>query len=799
MALRITGSVIGEPITSSSTSATGMWTSQEVAALQQDGIWQIAPTFTLTPSAATVNEGASITVTLTTTGIPNGAVVPYVITGANVTSSDGNISGNFVIQNNSNTISFAANADLTLEGAETLTITAGGASANVTINDTSRGGDSQFNYTTLLLNGDGTNNTQNNTFLDSSTNNFTITRNGNTTQGSFTPYGSNWSNYFDGTGDYLSLPSAATTYLAANPFTIEAWVYPRTDNGVIIGRRAVVTARGFWLSYGNITSKKFSFYAGDTNNAAWEVTLTTTNTFEPNQWHHVAVTRNASNVFTIWVNGVSQVTTTASFTMGDDSSTLYIGTVDGGNSPFTGYISNLRLVQNSAVYTSAFTPETTPLTAIAGTGLLTCQSNSFKDNSSTAAVITPAGDVSVQRFSPFSPTSAYSPSIYGGSAYFDGTGDYLELPPNSANFLHTCTAPWTIESWFYTSSTSAQVIFSTDADSVSVGINISLSNGASRNIDVQIYRGSSGNFYRFYTGAAWNVNAWNHFAVTYNGSTFSIYVNGVSQSLTISGTATFSASNATYYPAIGVYKSGSGLGNYITGWISNLRLVNGSAVYTSAFTPPTAPVTAISGTSLLCNFTNAGIIDNAMMNNMETVADSKISTAQSKFGGSAMYFDGTGDWLYSPKNWSIGASADFTIEGWFYLTAAQTNYRMIISDGGSQGYISLNSSGLEAQFGGSTATRASATYTFSQNIWYHIAVVRSSNNVVFYINGTALSMTNGSQSASFLSSGSSLFIGRFNTTTDYPWYGYMDDLRITNGYARYTSNFTPPTITLPGY
>jgi len=43
MALRITGSVIGEPITSSSTSATGMWTSQEVAALQQDGIWQIAP------------------------------------------------------------------------------------------------------------------------------------------------------------------------------------------------------------------------------------------------------------------------------------------------------------------------------------------------------------------------------------------------------------------------------------------------------------------------------------------------------------------------------------------------------------------------------------------------------------------------------------------------------------------------------------------------------------------------------------------------------------------------------------
>ena len=98
MALRITGSVIGEPITSSSSSATGMWLSQEVAALQQDGIWQIAPGFTLTSSAATVNEGASITITLTTTGIPNGAAVPYVISGANIFAND---SANGVITGNS--------------------------------------------------------------------------------------------------------------------------------------------------------------------------------------------------------------------------------------------------------------------------------------------------------------------------------------------------------------------------------------------------------------------------------------------------------------------------------------------------------------------------------------------------------------------------------------------------------------------------------------------------------------------------------------------------------------------------
>ena len=65
--------------------------------------------------------------------------------------------------------------------------------------------DQYFDYVTALLNTSGTNGAQNNTFIDSSTNNFTITRNGNTTQGSFSPFGENWANYFDGTGECLSV------------------------------------------------------------------------------------------------------------------------------------------------------------------------------------------------------------------------------------------------------------------------------------------------------------------------------------------------------------------------------------------------------------------------------------------------------------------------------------------------------------------------------------------------------------------------------------------------------------------
>jgi hypothetical protein len=88
-------------------------------------------------------------------------------------------------------------------------------------------GDPYFNYVPLLLNGDGTNGAQNNTFLDSSSNNFTITRNGNTTQGSFSPYGSNWSNYFNGS-DYLTASANSAFAFNTGDFTMECWYYSGT-------------------------------------------------------------------------------------------------------------------------------------------------------------------------------------------------------------------------------------------------------------------------------------------------------------------------------------------------------------------------------------------------------------------------------------------------------------------------------------------------------------------------------------------------------------------------------------------
>ena len=112
-----------------------------------------------------------------------------------------------------------------------------------------------FYSVTSLLHGDGTNGGQNNTFLDSSTNNFTITRNGNTTQGAFSPFSqTGWSNYFDGTGDYLTVADNTALDMGSSNFTIEGWYYPLGSASVstaIFSKRANSgTVGGVLLYYG---------------------------------------------------------------------------------------------------------------------------------------------------------------------------------------------------------------------------------------------------------------------------------------------------------------------------------------------------------------------------------------------------------------------------------------------------------------------------------------------------------------------------------------------------------------------
>lgn len=651
--------------------------------------------------------------------------------------------------------------------------------------------DPYFRYTSLLLTGTGNNNATNNTFLDSSTNNFNITRNGNTTQGTFTPYGSNWSNYFDGTGDYLTQSGTGGQYaFGTGAFTVEFWIYTFS----VTARQGLYTNNTSSLGTGPVFAIRGSgttgcLGVGSVGNA--DNVQTADNVIAANVWYHVALVREGTgtNQTKIYVNGVQRAVGTLSDNYSVSRECSIGSTIHYGEN-FNGYISNARIVKGTAVYTAAFTPSTTPLTAIANTSLLTCADNRFIDDSTNNFAITKNGDVSVQRFSPFSSSAPYSLSTIGGSGYFDGTGDYLSLTGSglgSGNF--------TIELWgYFISYPNAQ--------------NALYNHGAADGISSCIlYLTSSGtlSLYNYNSAVGTSttnvpLNTWTHMAVTRVGTTLTYYINGVA-----SGTGT-SAANISE-TTVKVMQGFGGITNSPIGYVSNLRTVVGTAVYTANFTPPTAPVTAITNTSLLLNFTNAGIYDNAMLNNVETIGDAKISTTQSKYSGSSMYFDGTGDYLSIPNNTALNlSSGNFTIEAWVYWTGANNNGTILDKDGTfgvsyPSWLVGFEGTSKMRLFVGSgngitQAQSVAATSTFPTNQWVHVAAVKNGTTLTLYQNG--VSVASATQSATIIDGGKKLTVGyQLGQPTAMYWDGYIDDLRITKGVARYTSTFTPPTAALP--
>ncbi len=649
--------------------------------------------------------------------------------------------------------------------------------------------DEYFNLVALLLPGNGTNGAQNNTFVDSSTNNFTVTRNGNTTQGTFSPFSqTGWSGYFDGSGDYFTLADNAALQMGASNFTIEGWFYPLnytgTDKAIMV-HRPVTTARGLVLAFSQTTGTPY-ILAGDSDNTSWNLSLTSSTAATLNEWNHVAFTRNSSN-WNIWLNGVSVASGTASFTV-DDSSTLFLFAASDGGASFPGFISNFRMIKGTAVYTSAFTPPTAPLTAISGTSLLTCQSNRFIDNSSNAFAITVAGNTSVQSFAPFDPTAAYAASTVGGSAYFDGTGDYLDIAHNT-NL--TFPGDFTVEFWAYPTSGSGV------REWYSKGYGFQLySNATSWGLALSANNSSS-----YFLNASFGTlvpDQWQHIVVTRSGNSYVGFVNGVATTL---GTSASASSTGTDVLRIGDWSGGSGYP--VVGYISNVRFVQGTAVYgTSNFTPPTAPVSAISNTQLLLNYTNAGITDATAKNVLETVGNAGISTTQSKWGGSAMAFDGSGDYLtfpITPLITSLGPT--YTIEAWIYLantTGVKTIYSTSIANVANYAYFIFYVNGSSLGFYTRAATGGAETGivagTLSANTWTHVAISVNSNSGRLYVNGIQVGSTTTINTTTFTpvynTIGADILQG-------YNFNGYINDLRITPGVARYTANFTAPITAFP--
>lgn len=170
-----------------------------------------------------------------------------------------------------------------------------------------------------------------------------------------------------------------------------------------------------------------------------------------------------------------------------------------------------------------------------------------------------------------------------------------------------------------------------------------------------------------------------------------------------------------------------------------------------------------------------------------------IETDQSQFGGASAYFDGGNDGLML-ADLALGTGA-CTIEMWI-KTSSSVQYAQLI--GNEPGFTLMvnhasSTSGDFALYVPSGLLLTSVSGDWNDGAWHHIALVRSGNTVTLYTDGSA----NGTGTYTGSLSGSNMWLARNNVFAPRNMVGYLDEIRITKGVARYTANFTPPTEAFP--
>jgi hypothetical protein len=241
------------------------------------------------------------------------------------------------------------------------------------------------------------------------------------TNGFYLPF--NWSSStsyagsFNGSTQYLTVPTNTAFDMGAGNFTVEAWVLTdATTNRNIVAREYTGNGSGYTTFVFSTTQ-----LVASTSGSNWEVNFTWSLP-SANQWHHYALVRNG-NVYSVYIDGIRVGTQTVAGTLINGfGSALTIGYRNGQSLP-SGSLSNVRIVKGTAVYTANFTPPTSALTAISGTSLLTLQNATIIDNSTNNFTITNVGSVAMSASSPF-----------GSSVTADASGNNNGWASNNINY-----------------------------------------------------------------------------------------------------------------------------------------------------------------------------------------------------------------------------------------------------------------------------------------------------------------------------------------------------------------------------
>ena len=449
---------------------------------------------------------------------------------------------------------------------------------------------------------------------------------------------------FDGTGDWVISSSSSDLAFGTGDFTIECWVFQTSAANAEDGIFQIST-NGLGIDSTNsntvtlqTNSGTYRIYANDTSTAMSSPVIT-------DKWVHLAVVRN-SGTTKLFVNGIEDATT-ISDTRDYTGSTLAVGAYYSSSYLWVGYIQDFRVYKGVAKYTSNFVvPATFP-------------------------------DILPDSPSGISGSSKLT-KITDGAVSFDGSGDYLTLAQSNDFDL---TGDYTYEAFIYYTDTSGNpTIFDFSAAASNYEGRLQIQAGI-----LNIYDGG------WQSRGAISANTWHHIAVTQA----KVYVDGIDV-----GASSGSVSGSNYkVVTIGARTNngGTSYGDYFTGQISNVRIVNGTALYTSNFTPPTRALTNVTNTKLLCCQSNIQAGSAAVAPNVSGVNDgrewSHFTSAVGGFNGSYPkynLFDGESP---ADSNRAEAASNDtpinisfdppITVSSTISLWSGKSSTRYQINDSGS--------------------------------------------------------------------------------------------------------------------
>jgi hypothetical protein len=362
---------------------------------------------------------------------------------------------------------------------------------------------------------------------------------------------------------------------------------------------------------------------------------------------------------------------------------------------------------------------------------------------------------------------------------------------------------YTVEGWLYSLATTQQVFFASGG----TGTNNFYFSFAPASSYIGV--GNQSVFILQATGLTLSTGVWYHVAASRASGTLKLFLNGVQVASGADGTSWIQGGSTS----VGNNSQGS---QYFSGYISNLRIVKGTAVYTGAFAPPTGFLTTTGGTyssttnvntsitasntSLLVNLgdSNYTSATNAVQNNTFidtgpyafTITRNGTPTQGSVTpywpnGQWSNYFSPTTDYLSVASSTGLAfGTGDFTVEGWVYAQST-AQFNLLTLTATFQFFVSNN---LLYIYDNGTQTSGG---TITSNTWQHIAIARSGTAMKCFINGTQVISVS---SSTAFTQGTNQVAN--NTGSSYGA-GYVQDLRVTKGVARYTATFTAPTAAFP--